>query len=360
MQVLKDFLNYTLLTIGDYQLQIKQVLTALLVIIISAIVYFLARRYLIKSGLSKRLSIHNSKSVSRFIKVLVFIGGLGFILRSLGINTKSILAYELIKTEKISITLSNLIVLLIIFFVTKFVLYLIELAFDDKVKGEKMEAGKSRSIFQIVKYVIWVLAIAFFLESMGFSITFIIASLSALLIGLGLGIQQLFNDFVSGIIILFDHSIKVGDIVEVEGEMIGKVQDISLRTSKLISRDDVIVILPNSLFTSQRVINWSHNTFKTRFGVTVGVAYGSDVRKVEKILIDAAKEHPDIDDYPLPKVLFRDFGDSSLDFELMFFTRKAFRVELIKSDIRFTINQKFAEQGVTIPFPQRDVHFYKE
>ena len=349
-----------LFEIGSFQLMLKQVLLAALVFIVSAVLFYLVRKYIKSGKLTSRLSIKNTQSLIRFFRIMIIVIGASMLVQVLGFNIKAVLQYELLKTEKITFTLYNFIVLIIIFFITKFVLYLIELGFEDNIKGKRLEAGKSKSIFQIVKYAVWVIAVAFFIESLGFSITFIIASLSALLIGFGLGVQQLFNDFVSGIIVLFDRSIKVGDIVEVEGEMIGKVQEINLRTSKLISRDDVIVILPNSLFTSQRVINWSHNTFKTRFGVKVGVAYGSDVRLVEQILIEAAKEHSDTDDQPLPKVLFRDFGDSSLDFELMFYTRKAFRVELIKSDLRFAINKKFAENNITIPFPQRDVHFYKE
>ncbi|MGE4287159.1 MAG: mechanosensitive ion channel family protein [Salinivirgaceae bacterium] len=355
MELLQRFLNYSLLSIGSYQLHLDQLVMAVIIFFIATVFYFLTRRYLKKFRLINRLSPNHAKSIVGFVKIFIVLFGGLFIMQVMGLPTKSLLGYELLKTEKIAITLYNIIVLLFLLFITKLALYFIELGFEDKLKDDKLEAGKSRSIFQIVKYGVWVVAIAFFIESLGFSITFIIASLSALLIGLGLGIQQLFNDFVSGIIILFDRSIKVGDIVEVEGEMIGRVEEINLRNSKLISRDDVTVILPNSLFTSEKVINWSHNTFKTRFGVKVGVAYGSNVIKVKQLLIDAAREHPDVEE-PEPQVLFRDFGDSSLDFEVMFFTQKSFRVEGIKSDIRFTIYQKFNENGIVIPFPQRDVH----
>ncbi|MGD9993442.1 MAG: mechanosensitive ion channel family protein [Salinivirgaceae bacterium] len=359
MERFLQFFNYPLFRIGSYQLELDQLVLAVIVVFVTAVFYFLTRRYLKKFSLINRLSPQHAKTIVGFVKIFIVLVGILLVLQTLGLPTKTLLGYELLKTGKISITLYNIIVLLLLLFITKLVLYFIELRFEDNIKDDKLEAGKRRSIFQIVKYGVWVVAIAFFIESLGFSITFIIASLSALLIGLGLGIQQLFNDFVSGIIILFDRSIKVGDIVEVEGEMIGRVEEINLRNSKLISRDDVTVILPNSLFTSEKVINWSHNTFKTRFGVKVGVAYGSDVMKVKQLLIEAAREHPDVEE-PIPQVFFRDFGESSLDFEVMFFTQKSFRVEAIKSDIRFAINQKFNENGVVIPFPQRDVHMYKD
>jgi small-conductance mechanosensitive channel len=359
MATIKDFFDIVIFSLGNFNLRIIQVFLSLIIISVALALFVFVKRYFKKGKFTSRLSIKNTHSLIRFVRLLILITTASFLIQTLGFNVKAVLEYELFKTEKITFSLYNLIFLLFIFFVTKLILYLIELAFDDNVKQRKLEEGKGRSLFQIVKYLVWVIAITLFLESIGFSITFLIASLSALLVGFGLGIQHFFTDIISGIVILFDHSIKIGDIVEIQGDTIGKVAEISLRTSKIISRDDVVVIVPNSKFTSDNVINWSHNSFKTRFGVKVGVAYGSDVRKIEKLLIEAAMEHPQIDNEPSPKAYFRDFGESSLDFEIMFMTDESFRVELIKSDLRFAINQKFAENNVTIPFPQRDVHFYK-
>ncbi len=359
MSIINDFFNIVILSVGNYNLQIKQAVLAMVVFFVSIALILFVTRYLKKERLSKWINPKNLKSLIRFVRLLILIVSGIMIIQILGFNIKSILQYELLHTSKISFSLYNIITLLIIFFITKLVLHIIELAFDDNIKSKKIEKGKGQSLFQIVKYVIWVLATTLFLDSIGFSITFMIASLSALMVGLGLGIQHFFNDIVSGIVILFDRSIKVNDIVEIQGEIVGKVVEISLRTSKIISRDDVIIIIPNSKFTADNVINWSHNSFKTRFGVKVGVAYGSNVEKVKQLLIDAANEHPEIDSKPAPHVYFRDFGNSSLDFELLFMTDESFRVERIKSDLRFAINKKFSENGVTIPFPQSDVHLYQ-
>ncbi|MDA3893870.1 MAG: mechanosensitive ion channel [Salinivirgaceae bacterium] len=360
MSTVKEFLNLLVLEIDNYNLHLKQVLLALLIIIVAVFLFAWIKRYLKKGKLLSRLSIKNTKTLVRFIRLLIIILTVDLLINILGFDARSILQFELIPSEKVSITLFNLIILLVIFFITKLVLYLLELMFEDNAKKKNLEMGKSQSLFQIVKYIVWVIAITFFIDSLGFSITILIASMSALLVGLGLGIQNFFNDIVSGIVILFDHSIKVGDIVEIQEGVVGKVEEIQLRTSKVISRDDVVIIVPNSKFTGDYVINWSHNSFKTRFGVNVGVAYGSDVEKVKMILIEAAKEQADIDNSTEPIVYFRNFGDSSLDFELLFMTDESFRVERIKSDLRFAINRKFIENGVTIPFPQRDVHFYKK
>ena len=227
------------------------------------------------------------------------------------------------------ITIYTLLILLITVLITKVIIFVLETLVSRSIDPENTEKGKSRSIFQITKYLVWILAITFFLDSLGFSITFLIASLSALLVGLGLGIQGFFNDIISGIVILFDHSIKVGDVVEIQGEVIGKVDEIKLRTSKIITRNDVVIIIPNSSFTSENVINWSHNSKKTRFGVKVGVAYGSNVELVKTILIQACKEHNEINSEPEPFVFFSNFGESSLDFEVMFYTENSFSYNFV-------------------------------
>ncbi|NJO92184.1 MAG: mechanosensitive ion channel, partial [Chloroflexia bacterium] len=149
------------------------------------------------------------------------------------------------------------------------------------------------------------------------------------------------------------------DVVEVDG-IIGRVQDIGIRTSRIVTRDNIEMIIPNSKFINDPVINWSLNDAKTRFFVKIGVAYGSDVDLLNKILIDIALDHPLIHKEPKPYVFFRDFGDSSLNFEIAFWTSDTLANEFIKSDLRFEINRKLAENNITIPFPQRDIHIIND
>ena len=157
-------------------------------------------------------------------------------------------------------------------------------------------------------------------------------------------------------VLLFEGSIKVGHVVEIGTEFIGRVMDVGLRTSKILTRDNIIMIVPNHLFVQDNVINWSYNEPKTRFYVDVGVAYGSDVHLVENLLIQCAHEQKEIITKPEAFVLFRDFGDSSLDFRLYFWVEEVFFVERLKSALRFAIDDKFRKNGVSIPFPQRDIH----
>lgn len=271
-------------------------------------------------------------------------------------DISKILEYPLIDTEKITITVFNLLEIIIIIIVTKILLVGIKRILRRQAKTKRIELGTSHAIFQILRYVFWTIAIIIIIDTTGFKITILLAGSAALLVGIGLGVQEVFKDLISGIFMLFEGNLKVGDIVELENNLVGKVVQIGVRTTKIETRDRVVLIIPNSKFISDRLINWSHMEKKTRFHVNVGVAYGSDVEKVTKILHAAANEHVKVAKDPKPVVMFADFGESSLDFKLHFWTYDTFWVELIKSDLRYSINKKFIENNVTIPFPQRDVH----
>lgn len=220
----------------------------------------------------------------------------------------------------------------------------------------ELERGRRHSVFKLVQYAVWLAVLLLTLESLGFKITLLLAGSAALLVGIGLGLQEVFKDLVSGIILLFDGTIRVSDIIEVDGQ-IGRVMEIKLRASTIETRDGIIMIIPNSAFITGHVVNWTHNRKLTRFKIAVGVAYGSEVRKVERVLIECAKNHADVVKTPEPFVLFNDFGDSQLTFGVYFFSRSVMKIEFVKSDLRFAIDKAFRENGITIPFPQRDIWF---
>ncbi len=269
---------------------------------------------------------------------------------------KDIFNYELISTKTLNITVFNLIEILLILVITITILWLIKKFLKRQARNSRLEIGTTHAIFQIVRYTFWIIAIMLIFQSIGFKVTFLLAGSAALLVGIGLGIQEIFKDLISGFFMLFEGNLRVSDIVELEENLVGKVIQIGLRTTKIETRDRVVLIIPNSKFISDRLINWSHMEKKTRFHVNVGVAYGSDVDKITKILREVGENHPKIAKDPKPAVMFVDFGNSSLDFRLHFWTYDTFWVEVVKSDLRYAINRKFIEGGVTIPFPQRDVH----
>ena len=193
----------------------------------------------------------------------------------------------------------------------------------------------------------------------GIDITILITASAALFVGLGLALQELFQDIIGGIFIIVDKSLRVGDIIEVDGK-VGKVFEIKLRTTRAITRDDKIIIIPNHHFISDIVYNYTQNHKTTRESVKVGVAYGSDVQLVTRILEGLVKEQRGVLKNPKPFVIFEDFGDSALLFSLNFFISDSFSDPRIKSELRYKIDAAFRKNNVTIPFPQRDVHLYEE
>ncbi|MBL4561225.1 MAG: mechanosensitive ion channel [Labilibaculum sp.] len=270
-----------------------------------------------------------------------------------------ILEFEILSIANQEIRVLSFISILLIYVLTRIALYLIKKALFHKTKNIKLDAGNTYALYKIIKYVIWVMALGLILEAMNIKVTVLIAGSAALLVGVGLGLQQTFNDVVSGIILLSERSIKIDDVLEIDGDVV-KIQSIGLRTSKGLNRDDISIIIPNSLITTNKVINWSHQSKKTRFRIDIGVAYGSDVDLIIKTLEESAFEHPDIDERQSIEARLINFGNSSLDFQLLFFSRNIFRIGKVKSDIRRIINKKFTEKNITIPFPQMDVHLHKK
>ena len=242
---------------------------------------------------------------------------------------------------------------------TKLLIWIVKIGFFRKRRFRKLDHSSACSLYQIIRYLLWIISISLILETLGISVTVLIAGSAALLVGIGLGLQQTFNDFISGIILLIEGTTKIGDVLEIDGDVV-IIQKIGIRTSKGLNRDDIIVIIPNSLITTSKVINWSHQSKKTRFRINVGVAYGSNVDLVIKILEESALEHPDIADKNLIEARLIDFGNSSLDFQVLFYSDNVFRIEKVKSDIRKIINRKFNENNIIIPFPQMDIHLKSE
>ena len=268
---------------------------------------------------------------------------------------RKFLEFKLIDLGEYEIRVYTLVSILIIFLITKLILWLIKKTLFRKREFKKLDKGSAYALFQIIRYVIWVIAVGLILEAVGVKVTVLLAGSAALLVGVGLGLQQTFNDVISGVILLSEKSIKIDDVLQIDGDVV-KIQSIGLRTSKGLNTDDISIIIPNSLITNNKVINWSHQTKKTRFRIDVGVAYGSDVDLVIKILEESAFEHPDISDRELTEARLVNFGTSSLDFQVLFFSKNIFRISRAKSDIRRIINQKFAENGIIIAFPQLDLH----
>ena len=259
--------------------------------------------------------------------------------------------------KAIHVTVGLLLMITAAFIITSFVLQWMRQIFTRKmVQDDKL---KFISIFKFIKYAAYVVVVLITLSMAGVDITILLTASAALFVGLGLALQELFQDVIGGIFIIIDKSLSVGDIIEVDGK-VGKVFEIKLRTVRAITRDDKVVIIPNHKFISDTIFNYTQNHKTTRENVKIGVAYGSDVALVTKILEEIAQHQKGILKNPKPFVLFDDFGDSALLFSLNYYTNDSFTDLRIKSEVRYTIDAKFREHRITIPFPQRDVHFFQQ
>ena len=221
----------------------------------------------------------------------------------------------------------------------------------------KLEIGLQYAIARIVSYVVLVLGFAVSLETIGVDLKSLAFIAGALGVGIGFGLQNIVSNFVSGLIILGERPIQIGDRVDLGNDTVGKVMHIGARATHVLTNDNITIIVPNSEFITGRVTNWSIGDPKVRFRVPVGVGYGSDPRLVEKLLLAVAAANPHVLIDPPPSVRFVEFGDSSLNFELRVWSiDMVTRPGALRSELNFAIWDTFKEHGIEIPFPQRDLH----
>ncbi|WP_036152800.1 mechanosensitive ion channel family protein [Maribacter forsetii] len=268
------------------------------------------------------------------------------------------LGYHFGEGEKsIHITIGLLLLLTVAFLLTSTILQAIRRFFTRKMEVD--DKLKFISIFKFIKYLVYVIVILFTMSAAGINITILITASAALFVGLGLALQEIFQDIIGGIFIIVDKSLRVGDIIEIDNK-VGKVFEIKLRTTRAITRDDKVIIIPNHKFISDIVYNYTQNHKTTRELVRIGVAYGSDIELVTQILLDIVKSQRTILKSPKPFVIFEDFGDSALIFAVNFYITDSFTDPRVKSEVRYKIDAEFRKYNISIPFPQRDVHLFQQ
>jgi small-conductance mechanosensitive channel len=220
----------------------------------------------------------------------------------------------------------------------------------------KLQPSLQFGLSRIIGYTL--IAVGFYVafQLVGVDLSSLAIIAASVGVGVGFGLQNIINNFVSGIIILAERPISIGDRIEVAG-VAGRVTKIQLRSTTVVTNDNITMIVPNADFISNTVTNWSHGDPKVRIRVPVGVAYGSDLKLLQQLLLEAAGEHPKALRDPSPVVLFNEFGDNSLNFELGVWTQEMTAAPIhFTSEMNFIIEQKLRENDIEIPFPQRDLH----
>jgi len=264
-----------------------------------------------------------------------------------------ILNYSFGSEGSFTISVKGILVMIFALVIASYVLKISRKLITKKLPQE--DKVKFIPIFGYLKWLIYATIFLVTLNSSGVDLTAVLAASAALLIGVGLALQTFFQDIISGVFILIDQTVHVGDIIELDGK-VGRIDEINLRTTSAVTIDNKVLIIPNHLYLTNSLYNWTQNGVDTREYVDLGVAYGSDTQLVKKILLEVANANPKVLKSAEPIVRFTDFGDSALMFRLIFTLNNSFEAGEPKSDIRFEIDRRFREEGIAIPFPQRDIH----
>jgi len=263
------------------------------------------------------------------------------------------------ENTQVDFRITKILIVALIFLCARLLTWIItNVALYGVYRKREIDEGSQFAVNQLLKYVIYLFAIFFSLNSLGINMTLLLGGAAALLVGIGLGLQQTFNDFFSGLVLLFERSVAVGDILTV-GEVQGTVKKIGMRSSIIETLGNRNIIIPNSKLVNENVLNWNHFDNTVRFEIVIGVAYGSDTEIVKRLLLKSIEKQPDVLTYPKPFVRFNNFGDNALEMTLYFFSDNLVFQENVKSDIRFEIDKLFRENNISIPFPQREVWIRK-
>ena len=256
-----------------------------------------------------------------------------------------------------SVTIGSILLLLILFASVIIIERIVQKQLIRRfLSRTKLQPSLQFGLSRIIGYTL--IAVGFYVafQLVGVDLSSLAIIAASLGVGIGFGLQNIINNFVSGIIILAERPISIGDRIEVAG-VAGRVTKIQLRSTTVVTNDNITMIVPNADFISNTVTNWSHGDPKVRIRVPVGVAYGSDLKLLQQLLLEAAGEHPKALRDPSPVVLFTEFGDNSLNFELGVWTQEMTAAPIhFTSEMNFIIEQKLRENDIEIPFPQRDLH----
>jgi small-conductance mechanosensitive channel len=270
---------------------------------------------------------------------------------------KEVLAIPLFSAGDTPITIWTLVSLIILTLLLFLVSGLLKQLLVTRLLSQStVDLGVRLAIGSIVRYVVISIGLIVIFQSVGIDLSTLTIVAGALGVGIGFGLQNITNNLVSGLILLIERPIKVGDRIEV-GSVTGDVVNISLRSTTVVTNDNIAIIVPNSEFVSNSVTNWSYTDRSVRFNFEVGVSYRSDPELVRRLLIQVAGQHPGVLKDPKADAMLQGFGDSSLNFILRVWTRQYSTTPgTLRSELNFMIWNIFKEHGIEIPFPQRDIH----
>jgi small-conductance mechanosensitive channel len=320
----------------------------------------------------KQLTIEGKEiAVWRLTKQIIYLIAFYLAFTSLSIKNpnldpSNLLGFEFVRVKSFHIAVYHILLLIAVVFAARVLINFIKIYLHKAaLKNEKIDSGTEYIYIQLAKYIVYGISIIVVLRSFGIDLDLFIGATTFLLVGIALGLQTIFRDYFSGLLLLFEGTFKVGDIVEIETlnstqeNFVAKVVQINLRTSKVETRDNKVLIIPNSKLTHESVINWSLGNHITRFTIPITFHYGVDTEKVQTLLISAALGHPHVVKSKKPFVRLLNFGQDGLEMDLVFWADQNLYIERLKSDIRFKIDEALRANNISVPYPQTDIHLKK-
>jgi small-conductance mechanosensitive channel len=268
----------------------------------------------------------------------------------------TILEYQLFKLGNFSLQVWDLVIVALIVLGSRLLFMIIGKGLN---RNSRLDTGAKYSIRQLIRYTMIVVVLVVCITILGFDLSVLFVGSAALLVGIGFGLQNLFRDFISGIIILFDNTVKVHDVIEVDG-IVCRVREIKLRTTTVITREDKCIILPNSVITSSNVVNWTYSQLTSRFEVVLNLAYHDDIPAIMKLLKETTLSHKAVSSSPEPSIRITRFAESTIEITVMFWCSEVFRVENIKSQIRVSIYKALRDNNIEFPYPRRIISLKQE
>lgn len=290
-----------------------------------------------------------------------YVAVLSFNFNNENVTFSDFINYKFIEEKKFNFSFYHILVMIAFYFGSKMAVNVTKLYITKKVKeNNDLSHGSEYVYIQIAKYVIYLFSFFLCLKALEIEIAILLTGSAALLVGVGLGLQDVFKDMISGIILLFEGNVRIGDIVEISNAnnqepMVAKIVKISVRTTKIETRDGNVLIIPNNRLTQEHIENWSHGSELSRFRILLTVAYGTNSELVSRLLKQAAMSHPKVKKSQPVDVRLAKFGENGMEMELLFWADQSWDINNYKSDIRLEIDRLFREYKIVIPFQQREI-----
>lgn len=361
-------MSTVLFYLGPFGITAWNILISVLIVLLS-----MALRKVINRNLKRYLATTNIKVegkrtiLMRLISQLTYLV-VGYVIfltlqaQNPEVSFRQFLEHKIIDSGNFDLSFSHIIAVVVVFYLAKFTIRLTQLIITQRLRKRKdYDAGLEYVYVQISKYVIYMLAIMIASNILFSNISGLLTGSLGILVGIGLGLQDVFKDFIAGIVLLVERNLMVGDIIELPDSdgtemMVVKVEKIGVRTSKIETRDGNILIIPNTQLTQNRIENWSHGSTLSRFFIEVPAAYGVDTELVVRLLKQAALSHPKVSKSSEVIVRLSDFNQNHLKFHLIFWADQSWRINNYRSEIRMEIDRLFREYKINMPYPQLDLH----